>query len=240
MSIRLEAGKLKRTGFLPAFLVGGVLAAAIPAANMLFRSESYTALLGNPLEILMNANWQMMAMMNLFLVVIGSCMLYHTEFADNGIQRMEMLPVGPSSLFFSKLFILLAALGIVLALEAVSLVFCSFCWFQPGNEIWPALAEIMAFEAALLIPASILMVGISSACRNMWISLGIGVTGMFTAIIFTNSSFFLTILPFTLPFQILQRLGEGKWGWYMIAVGAEAILFAVCECSYLKIRREVV
>lgn len=41
MSLSLECKKAKRTGFIPAFLCGGILAAAVPIVNMAVRSEMY-------------------------------------------------------------------------------------------------------------------------------------------------------------------------------------------------------
>ena len=41
MSVSLECKKIKRTGFLLAFLGGGILAAAVPVINMAVRSEQY-------------------------------------------------------------------------------------------------------------------------------------------------------------------------------------------------------
>ncbi|MFR4144864.1 MAG: hypothetical protein ACLT1K_13220 [[Clostridium] leptum] len=87
MSLSLEYKKAKRTGFIPAFLCGGILAAAVPIVNMAVRSEMYVGQQSSPMQILMGANWQMMAMLNILLVVAGSCLLYHTEFADNAMQN---------------------------------------------------------------------------------------------------------------------------------------------------------
>ena len=49
MTLALEAKKLKRTGYIPAFLAGGLLASAFPLVNMLVRAETFTALPGEPL-----------------------------------------------------------------------------------------------------------------------------------------------------------------------------------------------
>ena len=67
MILSLECLKLKRTGFFPAILPGGVLSSMIPAVNMAVRSGTFTSLPGNPLVILLNANWQLMAMLNLLV-----------------------------------------------------------------------------------------------------------------------------------------------------------------------------
>lgn len=58
MSLSLECKKAKRTGFIPAFLCGGILAAAVPIVNMAVRSEMYVGQQSSPMQILMGANWQ--------------------------------------------------------------------------------------------------------------------------------------------------------------------------------------
>ena len=65
----LETRKLKRTGYVPAFLGGGLLAAMVPVLNMAVRREIYVSQSGSPFHILMDANWQLMAQLNIFLLV---------------------------------------------------------------------------------------------------------------------------------------------------------------------------
>ena len=102
MSLSLECKKAKRTGFIPAFLCGGILGAAVPIVNMAVRTKMYLGQQNSPMQILMGANWQMMAMFNILLVVAGSCLLYHIEFTDNAMQKMKSLPVRESFIFFDK------------------------------------------------------------------------------------------------------------------------------------------
>ena len=71
MSLLIESKKLKRTGYLPAFLAGGFLAAAFPVVYMMVKAEEMTALAGNPINILMSANWQMMAEIYSFIPVVA-------------------------------------------------------------------------------------------------------------------------------------------------------------------------
>lgn len=52
MSLSLECKKAKRTGFIPAFLCGGILAAAVPIVNMAVRSEMYLGQQNSPMQIL--------------------------------------------------------------------------------------------------------------------------------------------------------------------------------------------
>ena len=99
MTSALEWNKLKRTGFFPAFLAGGLLAAAAPVVNIGARPESFVNKQDSPAVILMGANWQLMSMLLSFLLIIGACIMYHTEFADNAMQRMDTLPKRPESVF---------------------------------------------------------------------------------------------------------------------------------------------
>lgn len=133
MSVSLECKKVKRTGFLPAFIGGGILAAAVPVINMAVRSEMYLNQPGNPIQILLGANWQMMAMLNVLLAVAGTCLLYHTEYADNAMQKMKSLPIRESSIFFSKAVLTIFMSLFVLVIEAGAVTFCSYHWFEIGR-----------------------------------------------------------------------------------------------------------
>ncbi|MCF1586331.1 hypothetical protein LQF60_12230 [Tetragenococcus koreensis] len=47
MTSWLEFKKIKRTGILPVFTVGGILAASIPILNLMMRSEDFGSLSNN-------------------------------------------------------------------------------------------------------------------------------------------------------------------------------------------------
>ena len=125
----LECKKLKRTGCLPAVVLCGLFAAAFPLANMLVRPEAFTTLPGDPLSILADANWQMIAMLNILLSICLCCIMYHTEFADRGIQKSETLPVKAHLLFLGKGTILAVSDIVVILTECAALGFCALHWF---------------------------------------------------------------------------------------------------------------
>ena len=195
MSLSLECKKAKRTGFIPAFLCGGILAAAVPIVNMAVRSEMYVGQQNSPMQILMGANWQMMAMLNILLIVAGSCLLYHTEFADNAMQKMKSLPTRESSVFFGKFLLTSIMSVVVLAIEAASIAFCVSYWFEIGNDFWLELGKSFGYSFLLMLPCVLLSLLISSACKNMWVSLGIGVVCVFTATMLPTDNFVLSPLP---------------------------------------------
>ena len=100
MKLTLEYKKIKRTGIVPGCLAGGILAAAVPILELAVRSEQYTQLRQSPLRTIMQADWQMMSMLNMLLVITIACMMYHTEYADNAVGRMITLPLREERIFF--------------------------------------------------------------------------------------------------------------------------------------------
>lgn len=238
MTLPLETKKLKRSGYFPAFLGGALLAASFPLVNMLVRWETYTALPGNPFHILTDANWQLMSMMNVLIVICGTCMMYHTEYAENGAQKMDVLPIRAGSIFFGKFIITALSLWGVLMLETAVLTACGLFWF-PGYE--PHLSELAGSAGFLLaasLPTVMLMLMIASACKNMWVSLGIGIILVFTFSIFPKDNLFLSLCPFSSPFQTLDMAAENgrKWMFPLVCSG-ETVLLGMAEMIHIKLRR---
>lgn len=239
MSLSLEYKKLKRTGFILAFIVGGLLSSSIPIVNMAVRSQMYIGIDSSPIKILMDANWQMMTMLNILLLVIGSCLMYQAEYSDNAIQKMRMLPIKEHQLFFNKT-ILLALMGaLILILEAISITFCSIHWFDISNNFMLEIAKNFVYAFILIMPSILLSMFIASLCTNMWVSLGIGIICVFIATLLPLDNFVLSIFPFAMPFQTLVGSAENIIRNMIIASIVEVILIAIIEVSLLKARRSM-
>lgn len=237
MSFALERRKVKRTGFLPAFLGGGILAAAVPVLNMAFRSEMYVSMNGSPVNILLGANWQMMSMLNILLIVVGACIMYNTEYADNAIQRMCTLPTKESTMFFGKTAVLITMSILLLVIEAVSIFGCSVHWFLQSTDLYMEILKNFGFFLLLMLPAILLSLLIASVCKNMWISLGIGVICVFIATMIPIGNFVLTLFPFALPFHMLGGHAGDVIRNYEIAGAIETVVIALLEVVILKVRR---
>lgn len=236
MSISLECKKIKRTGFLPAFLGGGILAAAVPIINMAVRSELYRSQQGTSIQILMRANWQIMAMLNVLLVVSGTCLLYHTEYADNAIQKMKSLPIQESSIFFGKAILAIFMSIFMLTIEAGAIIFCSYYWFEIENNFYITLCKNFGYAITLMLPCIVLSLFISQACRNMWVSLGIGVVCVFTATMLPTDSFLLSLFPFATPFQVFADTDTTQVMHYVYATSTELIILILTELIFIKVR----
>lgn len=239
MTFGLECKKAKRTGFIPTFIVGGLLAAAFPVVNMAVRSEMYIGIESSPIQILMSANWQMMAMLNVLLVVAGACLVYHTEYADNAIQKMCMLPIKEQNLFFGKSALLTIMVIIILAFEIIGIAFCSVHWFELSDNFTLELLKSLGYAFVLMLPAVLLSLLIASLCQNMWVSLGIGVICVFIATMLPMDNFILSIFPFALPFQTFVGATGDVIRNMLIASVAETVIIAFVEVLLLKARRSM-
>ena len=237
MSVSLECKKVKRTGFLPAFIGGGILAAAVPVINMAVRSEMYLNQPGSPIQILLGANWQMMAMLNVLLAVAGACLLYHTEYANNAMQKMKSLPIRESSIFFSKAVLTIFMSLFVLVIEAGAIIFCSYHWFEIGSGFWGELCKCFGYSLLLMLPCIILSLLISEACKNMWVSLGVGVVCVFTATILPTTNFALSLFPFAMPFQIFVGTDMSQSMHYICGAVIELVVCGLAQLILVKVRR---
>lgn len=237
MNVSLECKKVKRAGFLPAFFCGGILSAAVPVINMAVRSEMYLNLPGNPIQILLGANWQMMAMLNVLLVVIGACLLYHTEYADNAIQKMKSLPIRESSIFFSKAVLTIFMSLFILVIEAGTITLCSHHWFKIGSVFFGELGKYFGYSFLLLLPCIILSLLISEACKNMWVSLGIGVVCVFTATMLPTTNFALSLFPFAMPFQVFVSTDVTQSIHYIYGAITELAILVLAQFIFVKVRR---
>ena len=216
MSLLIESKKLKRTGYLPAFLAGGFLAAAFPVVYMMVKAEEMTALSGNPINILMSANWH----------------------ADNGMQKMSVLPIRQGSMFFGKFLIAALVLSTMVVIEMAVLVGCAKYWFPSYVFDLTEILKTAGFQIIVTLPTVMLMLVIASACKNMWVSLGIGVILVFTLSILPQDNIVLSLFPFASPYQMLSAAVENSRTALFLAVcGIETVVFGIAEVLYLQVRR---
>lgn len=237
MIFSLELKKIRRTGYLPLFLAGGILSSAVPLVNMAVRPETFTGLPGGSFPILMDANWGMMAQLTILLIVCGCCLIYHTEYADRGDLKMNTLPVRQPSLFCGKFGIMLLAVVLTLLFQSASLAFSSVYWFSDRSVNIKELVQGMGYELILLLPTLTLMLFAASLCQSMWISLGTGVILTLLGSMIHENRLILAMLPFAAPYQMLHAVSPEDAKTCLIICGAETVLFGAMEMIYLRTRR---
>lgn len=237
MKLGMECKKIKRTGYIPAFICGGLLGLCVPVSNMAVRSSIYTGIAGSPVKILSDANWQMMAMLNVLLIILGACIIYHTEYADNGYQRMCTLPIKESRMFFSKFALTAVMCTVTIMIEAAGIAFSVYYWFEPEKNTGAELFQSFGYSLLLMLPAILTALLTASICKNMWISLGIGVVCVFTATMLPADNFILSLFPYALPFQTFTGASEAVLQNYITAGIIEIIVLSAAEFLILKLRR---
>lgn len=257
MNLSLEFKKIKRTGLIPAFAGGGLLAASIPILNMAVRAERYTGLAASPVQILLDANWSMMSMLNCLLIIVGAALLYHAEYENNALQKMCSLPARESSLFFGKFLLMTILCTMTLTLEALSIAFCTVHWFDPsaglsaelcagvetgiktGAGIGIEILQNFGYELLLLLPAAALSLLLASACKNMWGVLGIGVICIFVSTILPIGHFVPSLFPFAMPYGFLSGTGTNFARALAIAALLELFTLSLGEIILIRIRRSL-
>lgn len=237
MILALEFQKIRRTGYLPIFFCGGLLAAVVPVVNMAARANSFTGLAGSPFHILMDANWQLMAQLTILLIVCGCSLMYNTEYADRGDLKMSTLPIRPYSMFFGKFGITLICTALVLAIQTVSMIMCSLYWFPDRAIDMEQILQETGYELVLFLPSLMLMLAAASVCKNMWISLGAGVILTFLGSMLPADPFILTLAPFATPYRMLHTILESDIRTYLAVCSAETLLPGIAEIIHLRIRR---
>ena len=90
-------------------------------------------------------------MLYILLVVAGACIMYNTEYADNAIQRMCTLPTKESTIFFGKTAVLITASIMLLAIEVVSVFFCSVHWFPQSADLYMEILKNFGFFLLLML-----------------------------------------------------------------------------------------
>ena len=181
-----------------------------------------------------------MAMSHALLIVLGASLFYHIEFAGNAMVKMRTLPLRETSLFLHKFAWLAAACACALGVEFLGLGFCARHWFGAGAELAAEVAKNWGFSILMLQPALSLALLVSSACRNLWVSLGLGVIFLFVAtLVIPLDGFAWTLWPFALPFQALGNVAESEALAYGIAAVLETLLFCAAEGLVLRVRRHV-
>ena len=87
-----------------------------------------------------------------------------------------------------------------------------------------------------MLPVILLSLLIASLCKNMWISLGIGVICVFLATMIPTRNFVLTLFPFALPFQVFFSHGVCVVRNYAAAGVVEVFVIALLEIVILQVK----
>lgn len=150
---------------------------------------------------------------------------------------MKSLPIRESSIFLGKTVLTIFMSLFVLVIEAGAVTFCTYHWFEIGNGFFGELCKYFGYSFLLMLPCIILSLLIAEACKNMWVSLGLGVVCVFTATMLPTTNFALSLFPFAIPFQVFTSSDVTQSMHYIYAVAAELVVLAFAELIFIKVRR---
>lgn len=220
----LELKKENRTGIIPMLLAVGILGALYEFLNFIIRKDSLLSLPLPPMDILLTQLYGMIIILNLFALIVSTCMIYNLEFKGNAIKKMYMLPVSVSQMYMCKFIILLLAFAITMILQYLALIQNGITKLPEGTFEPDVLIRFAWYTFGTSIPVLSFMLLISSQSENMWIPLGVGVAGFLSAMALASAKCSLVLLH---PFVIMLQPAVA-----MSAVpNSHIFIFAICESA---------
>ena len=198
-TLAIELRKEKRTGVIPVLLAVGILGAAYAFVNFLVRKDTLLNLPLAPMDVLLTQLYGMILILNMFAIVVASCMVYHMEFKGNAVKKIYMLPMSVPAMYFCKFLIVTVMFMVAVALQNLALVQIGMTGFPQGAFELGTLVTFAGYSLITSMPVLSFMLLVSSRFENMWFPLGAGVAGFLSCMALSTSDMeFLLIHPFVL------------------------------------------
>lgn len=198
-SFTIEIKKYKRSGILGIFPVIGIIGGLYAFANFIIRKETLLHLPLSPMAILLTQLYGMIMVLNLFGIIVATTLVYHIEFRNYAIKKMYMLPYKSSHIFSIKYFILSILLCLCIILQNTALCIIGKLFLPAGTFELDTLIKYAIYIYVTSLPVFSFMLLISSCCKNIWYTLGVGVVGFFSGMTMALSDIPLFLVnPFVL------------------------------------------
>ena len=224
----IELRKEKRTGIISVLLAVGVLGAAYAFVNFIVRKDTLLNLPLSPMDVLLTQLYGMILVLNMFGIVVASCMAYNMEFKGNAVKKMYMLPVSVPGMYLCKFLILTFMLLAAIVLQNLALARIGMTDLPQGSFEMMAVIRFAAYSFLTSMPVLSFMLFISSRFENMWVSLGIGVAGFLSGMALANSDMDILLAdPFVVMLKPAVAMSAQPDGTVIIASLMEALLFLV-------------
>lgn len=198
-TLAIELQKEKRTGAIAVLLIVGILGAIYEFVNFIVRKNTLLSLPMAPMDILLTQLYGIIMILNMFGIVVSTCIIYNIEFKGSAIKKMYMLPFSIPRLYLCKFLILTMTLFIAITMQNLSLMKIGITNLPKGSFELKTLLDFAIYSFLTSMPVLSLMLLISSRFENIWIPLGIGVAGFLSGMAFGTSKFRLFLAnPFTI------------------------------------------
>ncbi len=222
----LEIRKSRRSGVLPALPLAGLLGALYALVNFLVRADSLLRLPLPPMTILLTQLYGMVAVLNLFAIVLAACTIWHIEHASGALRRLQALPCSLSRVYLGKFALLALFLALAIALQHAALAWIGRRCLPPGTFDAGQLIRFGLYALLTALPALTAMLLAAFLSESLWVALGVGVAGFLSAMALATLSTPLAMLH---PFVILLKPAMAA----SAVPDPTACAFAACEAALL-------
>lgn len=222
----VELRKEKRTGVISVLPTVGILGAAYAFVSFIVRKDTLLSLPLAPMDVLLTQLYGMIVVLNMFGIVVASCMAYNMEFKGNAVKKMYMLPMSVPGMFLCKYLILTVMLMAAVALQNVALAKIGMTDLPQGSFEMMSVVCFAAYSFITSMPVLAFMLLISSRFENMWVPLGAGVAGFLSGMALANSDVDLMMAhPFVVMLKPAVAMSAQPDGIVIIVSLMETFLF---------------
>ncbi|MEG0093953.1 MAG: ABC transporter permease [Erysipelotrichaceae bacterium] len=201
-NIFIEISKEKRVGIIPVLLLVGILGAAYAFVNFIVRKQTLLNLPIPPMDVLLTQLYGMIMVLNMFGIIVATCMIYNMEFKGNAIKKMHMLPISVPSMYFCKFMILVVTFFIAICIQNLALIQIGITELPTGTFELNVLCGFALYSFITSMPVLSFMLFISSRFENMWVTLGIGVAGFLSGMAMATTNIELLMIN---PFVVMLK-----------------------------------
>lgn len=234
----IELRKEKRTGVIPVLLAVGVLGALYAFVNFLVRKEALLNLPLAPMDVLLTQLYGMILVLNLFGIVVATCIIYNMEFKGNAVRKMYMLPVSVPTMYLCKFLLLTVMFLLAIVLQNLTLARIGMADLPDGTFKMGALLCFAGYSFITSMPVLSFMLLVSSRFENMWVPLGIGIAGFLSGMALANSDLTLLLLhPFVVILKPAVAMSARPDPTVTLVALAETLLFLAMGLWLAKYRR---
>lgn len=181
----IELRKEKRTGVILLMLMVGILGAVYSFAFFHVRKETLLNLPLAPMDVLLTQVYGMIMVLNMFGIIVDTCIIYNMEFKGSAIKKMYMLPVSVTAMYFCKFMVITIMLLTAISVQNLALAKIGLTDLPQGTFELKTLLSFAGYSFITSMPVLSFMMFISSRSPNMWVPLGIGVAGFLSGMALT-------------------------------------------------------
>lgn len=222
----VEFRKEKRTGIISVLPAAGISGAAYAFINFIVRKDTLLSLPFAPMDVLLTQLYGMILVLNMFGIVVASCMAYNMEFKGNAFKKMYMLPVSVPGIYLCKFLILTVMLMAAITLQNLALAGIGMTDLPKGSFEMMRVIYFAAYSFITSLPVLSFMLLTSSRFENMWVPLGVGVAGFLSGMALANSDMdILMAHPFVVMLKPAVAMSAQPDGTVIIVSLIETFLF---------------